>query len=113
MPDITKDPLDIAEVSMDIEDAFDINFEDVQRHVDGMAMLGVPYGDAVVNGNAARMARVQAKQIADGIVQQGGPSGRETKEIVALTAYLQRLGHDIKQISPPVAAASVTGGGRP
>jgi cytochrome c oxidase cbb3-type subunit I/II len=83
-----------------------------------MAMLGVPYGDAVVGDNASRMARAQAKQIADGIVQQGGPANLDTKEIVALTAYLQRLGRDIKQISPPtrVGAASATastGGAHP
>jgi len=87
-----------------------IDFDAIQKHVDGMAMLGVPYGDAVRAGNASRMAREQAKQIAVGIVQQGGPAGLETKEIVALTAYLQRLGHDIKQIAPPAQSAA---GGRP
>jgi len=83
-----------------------------------MAMLGVPYGDAVVGDNASRMARVQAKTIADGIVQQGGPSNLDTKEIVAITAYLQRLGRDIKQPAPPtrVGSASATtpsGGAHP
>lgn len=28
VPDITKDPLDIAEVAMDLEDAFGVNFEE-------------------------------------------------------------------------------------
>jgi cytochrome c oxidase cbb3-type subunit I/II len=53
------------------------------------------------------MAESQAKTIADGIAQQGGPAGLERKEIIALTAYLQRLGTDIKRIAP--LAASVGG----
>ncbi len=54
------------------------------------------------------MARAQAKQIAAAIAQQGGPAGLEDKEIVALIAYLQRLGPDIKKSSATAAAA--TGG---
>ena len=72
-----------------------------------MAMLGVPYGDAVKQGVAQRMAETQAKSIAAGIAQEGGPAGLERKEIVALTAYLQRLGRDIK--TPTVASV---GGGK-
>ena len=44
-----------------------------------------------------------AKTIADGLAQQGKP-GLESKEIVALVAYLQRLGTDIKPT--PVADRS-------
>jgi cytochrome c oxidase cbb3-type subunit I/II len=92
----------------------DIDFDGIQKRVDGMAMLGVPYGSALVAGAAPRMAREQAKQIADGIVQQGGPAGLQDKEIVALTAYLQRLGRDIAQSSATrTAAASAPSGGRP
>jgi cytochrome c oxidase cbb3-type subunit I/II len=79
----------------------DLDFTVIQRRVDAMAMLGVPYGDAVIDGNAPRMAHEQARQIAVGIVQQGGPPGLEGKEIVAMTAYLQRLGRDITQVVPP------------
>jgi len=86
----------------------EIDFGAVQKHVDGMAMLGVPYGDAVIGDNASRMARVQAKTIADGIVQQGGPSNLDTKEIVAITAYLQRLGRDIKQAAAPTRVGSAS-----
>ena len=50
----------------------------------------------------------QAKQIADGIASQGGPTGLEDKEIVALTAYLQRLGRDIATQTRTASA-----GGRP
>jgi cytochrome c oxidase cbb3-type subunit I/II len=82
-----------------------LDFDRIQQRVDAMAMLGVPYGDAVRDGEAPRMAREQAKQMADGIASQGGPKGLEDKEIIALTAYLQRLGKDIKAVVP-------TGGAR-
>ena len=84
-----------------------IDFDDIQKHVDAMAMLGVPYGDAV--NKAPQMAREQAQQIASGIEAAGGPKGLHDKEIVALTAYLQRLGRDLKNASaatvqPPAAS---------
>lgn len=80
----------------------DIDFSVVQSRVDVMAMLGVPYGEAVQR--AEEMAREQAEKIGDEIVSQGGPSGLQTKQITALVAYLQRLGTDINQ--PPVMELS-------
>ena len=84
-----------------------IDFPTIQKHVDAMAMLGVPYGDAV--NKAPEMAKAQAAQIAASIEAAGGPKGLADKEIVALTAYLQRLGRDIKNASgtatTPAAAA--------
>ena len=77
-----------------------IDFESAQGRVDAMASLGVPYGEAL--NSASEMARTQAKLIADSIESQGGPSGLEDKDIVALIAYLQRLGTDIKS-SPALA----------
>ncbi|MEC9374586.1 MAG: cytochrome-c oxidase, cbb3-type subunit II, partial [Planctomycetota bacterium] len=77
----------------------DINFEDIQQRVNVMAMLGVPYGDAVKN--APEMARAQAEQIAAELVEQGGYDGMAEKQIIALVAYLQRLGTDISKAPPP------------
>ncbi len=71
----------------------DIQFEEIQPRVDVMAMLGVPYGDAV--HRAEEMARRQASEIAAEVEAQGGPTGLGGKKIVALTAYLQRLGTDL------------------
>jgi cytochrome c oxidase cbb3-type subunit I/II len=91
----------------------DIEFDVIQPRVDAMAMLGVPYGDAL--GKAEEMARTQAEEIAADIVKQGGSAGLETKKIVALTAYLQRLGTDLKKqpkagsAQPAVQAASLGG----
>ena len=71
-----------------------IDFEQIQSRVDAMAMVGVPYGDAL--NKAPAMARAQAKTLAAAIVEQGGPRGLEDKQIVAMVAYMQRLGRDIK-----------------
>jgi len=71
----------------------DLDFDSIQPRVDAMVMLGVPYGEAV--NSAEEMARSQADQIADEIVEQGGPD-LHGKDILALVAYLQRLGTDIQ-----------------
>jgi cytochrome c oxidase cbb3-type subunit I/II len=60
-----------------------------------MAMLGVPYSLEQIDGGQDA-ARKQAAEIAAGVEAQGGPSGLADKEIVAMVAYLQRLGADIK-----------------
>ncbi len=79
-----------------------LDFDFIQKRVDAMVMLGVPYGEAV--NRAPQMAREQATLIAAGIEAQGGPTGLADKEVIALVAYLQRLGRDIK--TPGVAAAT-------
>jgi cytochrome c oxidase cbb3-type subunit I/II len=86
-----------------------INWIAVERGVAAQATLGVPYTRDEVTG-AAALGRKQAQQIATGIVQQGGPAGLEDTQLVALVAYLQRLGIDIKA-SPKVAAAPAGGEG--
>ena len=60
------------------------------------AMLGTPYSIEEIDG-AVDIAKTQAAEIAAEIQKQGGPAGLENKEIVALVAYLQRLGTDIKK----------------
>jgi cytochrome c oxidase cbb3-type subunit I/II len=79
-----------------------VNFDGIQRRVDAMVMLGVPYGEAVRDGVAGAQAREQAAAMAREIEAQGGPAGLDDKEIIALTAYLQRLGRDIAA-TPAVA----------
>jgi hypothetical protein len=59
------------------------------------------------------MARQQAREIAAAIQAQGGPSGLEGKKIVALVAYLQRLGTDIRAtpgVPPPGGTRPVAEG---
>ncbi|MCU0635616.1 MAG: cytochrome-c oxidase, cbb3-type subunit II, partial [Gemmatimonadaceae bacterium] len=90
----------------------DIDYPGIQKKVDAMVMLGVPYGDAVRAGQAPAQAQAQAQQLAADIVKSGGPQGLESKKVIALVAYMQRLGQDVKGAqTPPVAQAS-TGGGK-
>ncbi len=82
-----------------------IDFGAVQSRVDAMVMLGVPYGDAVKNAEA--MSKAQAQAIAKVLSEQMYTEPKDSakreqaavqyqdKEIVALIAYLQRLGIDI------------------
>jgi cytochrome c oxidase cbb3-type subunit I/II len=84
--------------------ARDLDFESIQRRINVLAMLGHPYGEAL--DRAPEMAREQARGIAARIVEQGGPAGLETKEIVAMIAYLQRLGTDLNRVAPAVAGAA-------
>ena len=83
-----------------------LDFERIQRRVDVLAMLGHPYGEALTR--APEMAREQARAVAASIAAQGGPAGLEDKEIVAMVAYLQRLGTDLRRAAPAVAS----GGGQ-
>ncbi|WP_434479125.1 cytochrome-c oxidase, cbb3-type subunit I [Gemmatimonas sp.] len=84
-----------------------LDFDGIQSRVDAMAMVGVPYGDAI--NTAPAMARAQAKQIAAAVKEQGGPDGLEDKQIIAMVAYMQRLGRDIKVTT--AASATTTNGG--
>ena len=40
IPDVTENTLDIAEVSMDLEDAFGINFDEILPGGEGMETIG-------------------------------------------------------------------------
>jgi cytochrome c oxidase cbb3-type subunit I/II len=79
----------------------DLDFESIQGRVDAMAMLGVPYGEAVKSGRAVEMARAQARELSGELVTQGGYESLENKKVIALVAYLQRLGTDIFKPPPP------------
>ena len=74
----------------------DIPWDVIQPRVDAMAMLGVPYdGQALLarrRGRPAAGRRGRAKVL----VASGGPEGLQNKDVIALIAYLQRLGRDIQ-----------------
>jgi cytochrome c oxidase cbb3-type subunit I/II len=74
-------------------------------HVGGKVItlrrLGVPYPDGYET-QALPDLQAQAASIA-GALRQGGFDVRDDEEIVALIAYLQRLGTDIR--TPAVASA--------
>jgi cytochrome c oxidase cbb3-type subunit I/II len=72
----------------------EIDFGSIDARISVMSTLGVPY-DAQARDHGDDLARAQAKQIADDIAQAGGPTGLADKEVVAVIAYLQRLGTDL------------------
>jgi cytochrome c oxidase cbb3-type subunit I/II len=84
-----------------------LDFGVIPAGVKAQTTLGVPYAAADVE-RAADHARDQARRIAEDVVQQGGPRGLEDKQIVALVAYLQRLGTDIKIVGLGAPTGSTT-----
>ena len=80
----------------------DIPWDVIQPRVDAMAMLGVPY-DAQALTHADSIARKQADDVCKALAAAGGPKDLQAKDVIALIAYLQRLGRDI-QLEPPGGA---------
>jgi cytochrome c oxidase cbb3-type subunit I/II len=58
-----------------------------------MKQLGVPYSDADI-ASGVENAQAQAKLISADLMNQGVPKEVEDKELIALIAYLQRMGTD-------------------
>jgi cytochrome c oxidase cbb3-type subunit I/II len=81
-----------------------IDWVAVARGVSAQTSLGVPYTPDEVR-HAVDAARSQAREIARAIAQQGGPAGLENARVVALIAYLQRLGTDIRKAPTGTASA--------
>ena len=82
-----------------IED--DLDYSDIGKKVAAMRQLGVPY-ESDLETRAAEDLMAQARSIAENLKKEGVSTPPE-KEIVALIAYLQRLGTDIK-VTPEQAA---------
>jgi len=75
-----------------------------------MRMVGVPYTDAQIAN-----AQSDARHAADAIVRdlrENGATAAPDSQLVALIAYLQRLGTDIKTSASAQAPAGQAGGGR-
>jgi cytochrome c oxidase cbb3-type subunit I/II len=86
-------------------------------HIEGkiitLRRLGVPYPEGYER-QAETDLKAQADKIAAGLTQSGLQTSAD-KEIIALIAYLQRLGTDIKSApSPAIASApsAATAGGQ-
>ncbi len=73
-----------------------IDFGVIDGRIGAMVTLGVPY-DAATVANADHLARDQAAALGAKLEAGGGPKGLGDKDIIALVAYLQRLGVDIQQ----------------
>ncbi|MBK7071608.1 MAG: cytochrome-c oxidase, cbb3-type subunit I [Myxococcales bacterium] len=92
----------------------DIDYGSIQARINAMVTLGVPYG-ADAKRDAAAMARAQAEEVAAKLVKLGGPAGKTHKDVIALIAYMQRLGVDIRagrNDLPEAAPAAPTPAGK-
>lgn len=76
-----------------IED--DLDYSTIESKISALRSVGVPYPEGFEE-NAVVLLEQQAKAIADDLKNSGTPVD-PNKEIVALIAYLQRLGTDIKK----------------
>ena len=83
-----------------------IDWDTVQRRIDALAMLNVPYGEVLHRAGAA--AKEQAERVAASLAKEGGPVLPPDREILAMIAYMQRLGTDIKAKPADAAAAATT-----
>jgi len=74
----------------------DLKVSSIQAKLKVMRKLGVPYSAEEVE-RAKEAVEAQAKKIADGLVEQGvkADPALPKREIIALIAYLQRLGRDV------------------
>lgn len=80
-----------------------IDFEKITDRVWAAHQLGAPYDEELTN--APEMAKQQAEKIAADIASQGGPVKRGElmtydSQVIALIAYLQRLGVDLFATPP-------------
>lgn len=74
----------------------DLDVSDLPRKIRVLQMLDTPYPEGY-DQVALQDLRKQAAEIAEGLkVPSGDMEGLENKEIIALIAYLQRLGTDIR-----------------
>jgi cytochrome c oxidase cbb3-type subunit I/II len=76
------------------------DFSVLERKLAVMKSLGVPYTEEQVK-SAAQNAREQALQIAQGLSADSPIKGLEEREIIALIAYLQRLGKNPELLKTP------------
>lgn len=72
----------------------DLDISSLQSKIDVMKSLGVPYDEYLMGVDPVEHLNAQATLIAEGL-RQGGIQVEDNKEIIAIIAYLQRLGTDL------------------
>jgi cytochrome c oxidase cbb3-type subunit I/II len=73
----------------------DLDVDNTNAKIAAMRTLGVPYPEGYEDGQAMSDLNAQSQEIADGLAAENYTISKE-KEIIALIAYLQRLGRDIE-----------------
>ena len=74
----------------------DIDIESTPAKIRAMQTLGVPYADGY-DQQAIDDLKKQANEIAEQLKTEGIEKADANKEIIALIAYLQRLGADVEK----------------
>jgi cytochrome c oxidase cbb3-type subunit I/II len=76
---------------------YDTNTKYTAAKLKALGKLGTPYSESEIE-NAVSLLKEQANQITEELYSQGlaKTPGLENKEIIAMIAYMQRLGTDIK-----------------
>ncbi|GGF29574.1 cytochrome-c oxidase, cbb3-type subunit I [Echinicola rosea] len=82
-----------------------MDHEDLPAKIRTLQKLGVPYPEGYADGAAMEDLNVQANEIATGL-KEANIEVLPNTEIVALIAYLQRLGTDIKKLDAPTESTS-------
>lgn len=81
-----------------------LNFKAVKERVRSAMLLGAKYDFELEESEAK--AREQAVKVAGVLVQEGGKAKQDEYMVIALIAYLQRLGADITRPDAPAPAAT-------
>ncbi len=84
-----------------------IDLSALPRKLSTLRTLGLPYSDEEI-ANAVSLAQEQAAALAAAVVTQGGPEQLGDKEIIAMVAYLQRLGLDATAAAKALETADAT-----
>lgn len=74
----------------------DLDLSATKKKLIALAWLGTPYSVKEID-DAVELAKEQANQIADSLIASGETRDFRNKEIVAMIAYLQRLGIDYRK----------------
>lgn len=73
----------------------DLDLSATKRKLSALLWLGTPYSQDEIE-NAVELAKAQAKEVSDNLKDSDEKRDLENKEIIAMIAYLQRLGTDFK-----------------
>ncbi len=80
-----------------------IDYASIPTRMLALKRVGVPYTEED-RRNSIDNAKAQAKAISDAIIQANGRTDLEDKDVVALIAYIKRLGTDLYKPVPPAAS---------
>jgi cytochrome c oxidase cbb3-type subunit I/II len=92
----------------------EIDFAGIEAKLEAMAALGTPYEDEL--GRAEELARAQADEVFQRLIGEApeyAASDLADKQVIALTAYMLRLGVDITKPNPYTKAAVTASAAEP